>query len=82
MKKVKKEKDMVNSPQHYGGAGNPYEVILVLEAWGLDCDAYLFNVIKYLARAGKKNPKKDLEDHRKALWYLERKIKRLQSVRS
>jgi hypothetical protein len=71
------DKEMVNHPNHYGGEDNPYEVIKVLEAWGLDKDAYLFNVIKYLARAGKKDNTKELEDHKKALWYLERKIKRL-----
>jgi len=40
------KKEMVNGPQHYGGADNPYEVIKVCEAWGLDFDAYLFNVVK------------------------------------
>lgn len=29
----------VNHPAHYGGAENPYEVIKVIEAWGLGfCD--------------------------------------------
>lgn len=69
--------DSVNHPAHYGGEDNPYEVIKVLEAWGLEKDAYLFNVVKYLARAGKKDPAKDLEDHEKALWYLQRKIGRM-----
>lgn len=68
------EPDVVNNPSHYGGADNPYEVIKVLEAWGLHEDAYLFNVIKYLARAGKKDKDKDLQDHQKALYYLKRKI--------
>ena len=45
-------KEMVNGPAHYGGADNPYEVIKVCEAWDLDKDAYLFNVVKYVARAG------------------------------
>ncbi len=46
--------EMVNHPNHYGGENNPYEVIKVCEAWDLDKDAYLFNVVKYVARAGKK----------------------------
>ncbi len=71
-------KEMVNGPQHYGGADNPYEVIKVCEAWGLDKDAYLFNVVKYVARAGKKDPQKELEDLKKAVFYLERKVKNLQ----
>lgn len=71
-------KEMVNGPLHYGGAENPYEVIKVCEAWGLDKDAYLFNVVKYIARAGVKDPLKELEDLKKALFYLDRKIKNLE----
>ena len=70
--------EMVNGPQHYGGVDNPYEVIKVCEAWGLDKDAYLFNVAKYIARAGKKDPQKELEDLKKAAFYLNRKIENLQ----
>ena len=61
-------------PAHYGGADNPYEVFAVLEAWKLDKDFYLGNVIKYIARAGKKNPAKEKEDLQKALVYLRRRI--------
>jgi len=71
-------KEMVNGPQHYGGIDNPYEVIKVCEAWGLDKDAYLFNVVKYVARAGKKDPQKELEDLKKAIFYLNRKVENLQ----
>ncbi len=62
-------KEMVNHPDHYGGEENAYEVVKVAEAWGLDHDAYLFNVVKYVARAGKKDPSKELQDLKKALWY-------------
>ena len=65
-----------NRPNYYGGAGNTYEVFNVLEAWGLDEDFYLGNVIKYLARAGKKTSNKK-EDLQKALVYLQRRIDRL-----
>jgi hypothetical protein len=75
---IRKETEMVNGPQHYGGVDNPYEVIKVCEAWGLDKDAYLFNVVKYVARAGKKDPKKELEDLKKAIFYLNRKVENLQ----
>lgn len=75
-KEIKKE--MVNSPAHYGGAENPYEVIKVCEAWGLDKDAYLFNVVKYVARAGKKDVSPEVEDLKKAAFYLNRKIQNLQ----
>lgn len=33
--------------------------------------------VKYIARAGKKNPEKEVEDLKKARWYIEREIKRL-----
>ena len=64
-------------PAHYGGDGNVYEVFNVLEAWGLDKDFYLGNVIKYLARAGKKDAAKELEDLEKAEVYLKRRISEL-----
>jgi hypothetical protein len=38
----------------------------------------LFNVVKYVARAGKKDPAKELEDLKKAAFYLDRKIKKLE----
>ena len=72
-------KEMVNHPEHYGGQDNPYEVVKVCEAWGLDKDAYIFNVVKYVARAGKKDSDKELQDMKKALWYLNRKIERLEN---
>jgi hypothetical protein len=70
--------EMVNHPHHYGGEENPYEVIKVCEAWGLNHDAYLFNVVKYVARAGVKDQTKELEDLKKAAFYLDRKIKNLE----
>ena len=70
--------EMVNGPAHYGGVDYTYEVIKVCEAWELDKDAYLFNVVKYVLRAGKKDPTKELEDLKKAAFYLDRKIKNLE----
>lgn len=68
-------KEQVDHPQHYGGKENPYEAIKVIEAWELGfC---LGNVVKYLSRAGKKDPKKEVEDLEKALWYLQRRIEHL-----
>jgi hypothetical protein len=61
-------------PSHYGGKDSIYEVFNVLEAWGLDKDFYLGNVIKYLARAGKKSKTTTKEDLQKALVYLQRRI--------
>lgn len=69
--------DLINHPNHYGGLENVYEVIKVCEAWGLDNDAYLFNVVKYVARAGKKSTDTEIQDLKKASFYLDRKIKNL-----
>lgn len=70
------EKEMVNNPLHYGGADNPYEAIKVIEAWNLDF--HLGNTVKYISRAGFKNPEKELEDLKKAAWYLQRRIENLE----
>lgn len=78
MSTEEKKKEAVNHPDHYSfGENNTYEVIKVCEAWGLDKDAYLFNVVKYVARAGKKDPNKEIEDLKKAIFYLELKIKNM-----
>jgi hypothetical protein len=70
------EKEMVNHPNHYGGESNPYEAIKVIDAW--DLDFCLGNTVKYISRAGKKNTDKELEDLKKALWYLQHKINTLE----
>jgi hypothetical protein len=62
--------EAINHPAHYGGADNPYEAIKVIEAWGLGF--HLGNTVKYIARAGKKDP--TLQDLKKARWYLDRQI--------
>jgi hypothetical protein len=64
--------EMVNHPAHYGGADSPYEAIKVIEAWGLDKSFCLGNVIKYISRAKHKGV--ELEDLKKARWYLDREI--------
>lgn len=67
-----RRKEAVNHPDHYGGKDNPYEVIKVVRAWNLSFS--LGNVVKYVARAGKKDPAKRLEDLHKAMWYLQEEI--------
>lgn len=63
---------MIENPKHYGGSDSPYEAIKVIEAWELGFN--LGNVLKYIARAGKKDQTKRLEDLEKAQWYLNREI--------
>lgn len=68
--------EAVDHPAHYGGADNPYEAIKVIEAWGLDfC---LGNSVKYISRAGKKDATKEVEDLKKARWYLDRRIQQIE----
>jgi hypothetical protein len=68
------ERESVNHPEHYGG-DTVYEAIKVIEAW--DLGFHLGNTVKYIARAGKKEPARTLEDLKKAAWYLQRKIESL-----
>ena len=66
--------DVINHPAHYGG-DTRYEAIKVIEAWALGF--HLGNAVKYIARAGKKGS--ELEDLRKARWYLDRQIRSLEA---
>lgn len=61
------------NPPHY--QQNGFETIDVIEAW--DLNFRLANVVKYISRAGKKDDTTYLEDLQKAMWYLDREIKRL-----
>ena len=63
--------DPINHPAHY--TFSAIEVIDVIEAWELGF--HLGNVVKYVARAGRKGSK--LDDLKKARWYLDREISRL-----
>ena len=62
--------NQVDHPAHY--TRGKYEVIEVIEDWELGF--HLGNAIKYIARAGYKDPAKTEEDLRKAIWYIERFI--------
>jgi hypothetical protein len=68
-------KDNVNNPSFYGGADNPYEVIKVIDNWNLNFS--LGNALKYISRAGKKNPQTEIEDLQKAIWYINHHIENI-----
>lgn len=74
---VEVEAEAVDHPAHYGGADDPYEAIKVIRAWGLGFN--LGNTVKYISRAGKKDPTKTIEDLKKALWYLNDEIAHLEA---
>ena len=63
----------MNRPAHYN-ADSPYEPLKVIRAWGLGFE--LGNVLKYLARAGKKPGVTRLEDLQKAATYLALEIEK------
>jgi hypothetical protein len=67
------ENKAVDHPSHYGGKDNTYEAIKVIRAWNLGFS--LGNTVKYISRAGKKDPSKRVEDLKKAMWYLQEEIK-------
>ncbi len=70
-----KNNDVVNHPSHY--TDGKIEVIEFIEDKKLGfC---LGNAVKYISRAGKKNPEKEIEDLEKAIWYINRRIKELKS---
>ena len=67
------ENDNVNHPAHY--TDGKIEVIDFIEDKKLNF--HRANVVKYVCRAGKKDPSKEIEDLEKAEWYLRREIERL-----
>lgn len=68
--------EAVDHPLHYGGEDDPYEAIKVIEAWGLGF--HLGNTVKYISRAGKKTGQSLLQDLKKARWYIDRLIQKLE----
>ena len=68
--------DNVNHPSHY--TSGKIEVIDFIE--DKELGFHLGNAVKYISRAGRKNPDKTIEDLRKAVWYINRQIQRLECV--
>lgn len=65
--------DAVNHPSHY--TDGKIEVIEYIEDKKLGY--HLGNAVKYISRAGKKDPAKTIEDLKKAMWYINRQIELL-----
>lgn len=64
--------DSVNHPSHYN-AYKGIEVIDLAEQMNFNRG----NAVKYIARAGLKNEETEIEDLKKAAWYIQREIERL-----
>ena len=69
--------DNVNHPSHY--TDGKIEVIDFIEEKGLNF--HRGNAVKYIARAGKKDKFKEVEDLEKAAWYINREIERLKRLK-
>ena len=67
--------DSVNHPSHY--TSGKIEVIDFIDDQQLSYEKG--NVIKYVCRAGKKDPAKEIEDLKKAAWYIQREIKNVEN---
>lgn len=70
---IKPQDDVVDHPSHYTQYKG-VEVIQLTEQMNFNRG----NAVKYIARAGLKDPAKTIEDLKKAAWYIEREINRLQ----
>ena len=67
--------DNVNHPAHY--TTGKIEVIDFID--DKEMGFSLGNAVKYIARAGKKDPNKTVEDLEKAIWYINHEIRRLRN---
>lgn len=68
--------DIINHPAHYNVG--KIEAIDVIDDW--DLGFCLGNTIKYIARAGHKDPNSTIEDLKKAKWYIDRHIQNLEKM--
>jgi len=67
------KKEAVHHPDHYNKGG--IEVIDFIDAWDMNFERG--SAVKYIARAGVKDPEKEIEDLEKAEWYINHEIIRL-----
>ena len=67
--------EKVNHPDHYQGS---IECIDYIESLGLGKGFCLGSAIKYIHRAGNKAGESELDDLKKASWYLDRYVDALE----
>ena len=72
---AKPQRENVNHPAHYNTGC--IEVIDAIESWQLNFSRG--SAVKYIARAGHKDD--EIEDLKKAAWYINREIQRLTKLR-
>lgn len=71
-----KKHDLVNHPKHYTSDPSGVECIEITRHRNFN----IGNAIKYLWRAGLKDGNSDIQDLKKAVWYIEDEIKRLEGA--
>ena len=64
----------VDHPSYYNRG--KIEVIDAIEDWQLGF--HLGSAVKYIARAGYKDPATEIQDLKKAVWYINRQIEQLE----
>ena len=69
------KKEMVEHPDHYNKGD--IEVIDFIEAWALNFSRG--SAIKYICRGGIKDPETEVEDLKKAVWYIQTEIRRIEN---
>ena len=72
-------KEQINNPDYYWLNGG-LEAIEIIDALGLTRGFCLWNVIKYIIRAGKKSGEDEAATIAKANWYLEYYIYHLKKL--
>lgn len=72
---ARSKEDPVNHPPHYTAHPSGVECIQITRHMNF-CRG---NAMKYLWRAGEKDPEKELEDLKKAQWYIAEEIRRLEN---
>lgn len=70
--------DMVNHPPHYTSDPSGVECLDIVRHRNYN----IGNAIKYLWRAGIKNEDKHIEDLKKAVFYINDEIKRLEGLKN
>lgn len=80
---VRMEEDKVNNPSHYTWLKEKCGIEVIDITRHMDFD--LGNAVKYILRSGHKreegysNKEKEIEDIKKAIWYLNDKLKMLEN---
>lgn len=76
-RKTDVDHERVNHPRHYTKHPSGVECIAIVEHMTFNSGS----AVKYLWRAGLKDDSPELEDLKKARWYVEREIARIEKAR-